>query len=404
MEIVCEKSTVDDVLLPLSEQYEINVTCCVGEISVTRSYEIVQRAKASGRPCRILYLSDFDPAGASMPVACARKIEFFVRKENLDLDIQLRPIVLTHEQCEDYELPRTPLKDTETRAGRFEARYGAGATELDALEALHPGELHNILTEEIDRYYDTDLEEEINDIASGIDDEVDAVNDTIYDRYVAQIEALEDDYAVLEQRRRALWQEMMGALNNEAPDIDDTEWPDPCDGDEEDDPMYDSSRSYIDQVDRFKHHQGKEVNCFATRTHPETIALARKLRDEGLSYSKIGTALAKEGHLNSKGKKYAHTTILHWLQDSPTEDALSTWLEECCERDPSASTSSATLFASLTAWAARAGQPAGTKKNLADNLVKRGFERKRLGHDRGFAGISCKSGDGAGSVTVTHDP
>ena len=42
-----------------------------------------------------------------------------------------------------------------------------------------------------------------------------------------------------------LMQEMMGALDNEAPDIDDLEWPDPCDGDEDDDPMYDSSRSYI---------------------------------------------------------------------------------------------------------------------------------------------------------------
>src|SRR4029077_3026779 len=136
-----------------------------------------------------------------------------------------------------------------------------------------------------------------------------------HDRYVAQIEALEDDYALLEERRQALWQEMMGALDNEAPDIDDLEWPGPCDGDEDDDPMYDSTRSYIDQVDRFKHHQGKEVKCFATRTHPEIIALARKLRDEGLSYSKISTALAKQGHLNGQGKPYAIATILGWLQD-----------------------------------------------------------------------------------------
>ena len=47
-----------------------------------------------------------------MPVAVARKIEFFLRDNELDeLDIQVRPIVLTKQQCEEYELPRTPIKD-----------------------------------------------------------------------------------------------------------------------------------------------------------------------------------------------------------------------------------------------------------------------------------------------------
>ena len=41
---------------------------------------------------------------------------------------------------------------------KFEARFGDGATELDALEALHPGELGRILVQEIERYYDATLE------------------------------------------------------------------------------------------------------------------------------------------------------------------------------------------------------------------------------------------------------
>jgi hypothetical protein len=259
LEIVCEKSTIDDILIPLGRKYDINVTCCVGEISVTRCREIVQRAKASRRPCRILYLSDFDPAGASMPVACARKIEFFVRKENLNLDIQLRPIVLTHEQCEEYELPRTPIKEKEKRAGRFEDRFGEGATELDALEALHPGELKDILTREIERYYDVELDENVDAIASDIDDEIDDANEKVHDQYADEIEALQKECAALEERRKLLWERMEASLDAEAPYLGETAWPEPCDGDEDPDPLYDSKRSYVEQIDRYKHHQGKKL-------------------------------------------------------------------------------------------------------------------------------------------------
>jgi hypothetical protein len=38
---------------------------------------------------RILYISDFDPAGAHMPVSVARKIEYLLRRDGHDLDIRL---------------------------------------------------------------------------------------------------------------------------------------------------------------------------------------------------------------------------------------------------------------------------------------------------------------------------
>jgi hypothetical protein len=75
-----------------------------------------------------------------MPVAMARKIEHNLRTNAPDLDIQVRVVLLTKEQCEEYRLPRSPIKESERRAARFEERFGEGTTELDALEALHPGE------------------------------------------------------------------------------------------------------------------------------------------------------------------------------------------------------------------------------------------------------------------------
>ena len=108
---------------------------------------------------RIFYVSDFDPAGQSMPVGVARKVEYFLQEGRCNgADIKLFPVVLTIDQIRRYRLPRTPIKETEKRAGKFEDRYGAGAVELDALEALHPGTLATILTSEIGRYYDRALD------------------------------------------------------------------------------------------------------------------------------------------------------------------------------------------------------------------------------------------------------
>src|SRR5205807_234309 len=85
-------------------------------------------------------------------------LEYFVRKLGLDIDIKLFPVVLTHQQTKKYtRLLPTPIKESEKRKASFEAKYGKGAIELDALEALYPGELHIILTRELNRYYDRTL-------------------------------------------------------------------------------------------------------------------------------------------------------------------------------------------------------------------------------------------------------
>ena len=94
-----EKTTQNDILLPLCQRYGVNLITGLGELSYTRCVEAALRAKASGLPVRILYLSDFDPGGRSMPVAVARKIEFELRTKHPGLDIQVRPIFLTLEQC-----------------------------------------------------------------------------------------------------------------------------------------------------------------------------------------------------------------------------------------------------------------------------------------------------------------
>jgi hypothetical protein len=277
VEIWVEKSTINDILDPLHRQYGVNIVPLTGESSDTRCQELVDRALEHGRPVRVLYISDFDPAGQSMPVAVARKIEHRLRTDGLELDIQVRPVALTPEQCVEYRLPRTPIKATEQRAGRFEERFGEGATELDALEALHPGVLRDILTEEIERYYDGSLDEQVEEVAAELGRDLDDINDearsateiriverdyseiverinnelrSIAERYKPELQAIADRFSTIRET-------VADRLREEAPDPDGYDWPEPDDSDEDDDPLFDSSRDYVEQIDRYKEHQGK---------------------------------------------------------------------------------------------------------------------------------------------------
>ena len=280
IELWAEKTSVNDVLMALAGQYGLNVVTASGEISLTHCHRLVERAKASApRPVRILYISDFDPAGMSIPVACARKIEFLIHREHLDLDVQVRPVVLTHEQCVRYRLPRTPIKKSEARAKRFEQRFDKGGTELDALEALHPGELRRILEQEIQRYHDGDLDYRVSEAADDIQSDLNQVREAILQHHKTELDAVKAAHgdlvgqcnAELKQiadRYRKPLKKIAGRFNrlqktiaeeleSEAPDPAEMDWPEPDDGDEDEDPLFDSTRDYVEQANRFKEHQGK---------------------------------------------------------------------------------------------------------------------------------------------------
>lgn len=73
------------------------------------------------------------------------------------------------------------------------------------------------------------------------------------------------------------------------------------------------------------------------------------------------------------------------------EDAVNTWIDECCERDYRSWTTSTDLYCSWKAWADRSGENAGSMKSFVQNLDKRGFEYKAKREGRGFVGLRPKS-------------
>ena len=271
VEIWIEKSTMNDILAPIAARYHINVVPFVGEATATACRNLINRIRHRNLAVRVLYLSDFDPGAKGMPVAAARKIEFELHKQGLigNRDVQVRPIMLTLEQCVEYQLPRIPIKDSEQRAARFEERYGEGATELDALEALHPGVFGRIVRTEIQRYRNPDHDAEVRDQLNAFRNDMRSIEQEVYTEHRTEIEGFEADVEALNDQLEALnqqaaemrermeptWQAMQDKLRARQPDVE-VERPE-FDADEDDNPLFDSSRSYVEQVGVYKRHQGR---------------------------------------------------------------------------------------------------------------------------------------------------
>ena len=199
-----------------------------------------------------------------MPVSVARKIEHRLRDAEIEAGITLQPVILTPEQCVKYRLPRTPIKESERRAGRFENRFGSGATELDALEALHPGTLADIITAEVERYLDPTLRNRVYAARSEISRKIRRVESEVREQYsepIARLTLRYDDLltlaAEIEDEAADLWERMEEDLQIEKPEVDADMIPEPRDFDPVDEPLYSSDRDYLEQLDHYHDWQGK---------------------------------------------------------------------------------------------------------------------------------------------------
>jgi putative DNA primase/helicase len=71
------------------------------------------------------------------------------------------------------------------------------------------------------------------------------------------------------------------------------------------------------------------------------------------------------------------------------EDAIATWLADCCTIDPDARESSTELFRSWSAWANLAKEPVGSQRAFCQKLEAR-FRPHRTKKERGFLGLRIK--------------
>ena len=276
LEVWVEKSTMDDVLLPLCRRYAVNLVTGLGFMSITSVVQLIQRVLRTGKPCRIFYISDFDPAGDGMPVAVARQIEFWLQKYNPDLDVKVEHTALTRDQVVQYRLPRIPIKESDRRKAGFEKRYGEGAVELDALEALHPGELARLVRERILRFRDQSLWEKVAAARREAKEKLATAWEEYLGPYRDRLEELRQKVAAVTARYQAWLDELWAALEADLEpyrkelemlrlavqnavdqlDIELPPLPEPETVPEDQDWLFDSRRDYFAQLAAYRARRG----------------------------------------------------------------------------------------------------------------------------------------------------
>jgi len=278
VEIWDEKSGDMDVLRGIARMYGINYQPGVGYASITNIKRMLKRLAEYGKPGRILYVSDFDDAGQNMPIQVARHSQFScwelteVARE-VAPEIMVDNAALTAEQIERLNLP---------------SFAGTNKTEIDALEALHPGELRRILTERIEELQDLRLETKVagagREASEAVREKVDAVMEEhrgrleeiqreaqeVVDRYRSYYrllgEQMSDRYERLGERYERHIADLKEAAEREHADIEEAlenlevdlpELPE-AEVKETDGWLFDSRRDFLEQTQRFRRAKGME--------------------------------------------------------------------------------------------------------------------------------------------------
>jgi hypothetical protein len=153
-----EKTSLEPILAPIADRYQADLFLPTGEISDTQLHAMAAAGANDGRRLVVFVLADFDPSGAQMAVSIGRKLQALRDLLFPQLRFSLYAVALNAEQVREFDLPSTPLKETERRASRWrEAHDGLEQTEIDALATLRPDLLRQIVTEAVDPFFDRTL-------------------------------------------------------------------------------------------------------------------------------------------------------------------------------------------------------------------------------------------------------
>lgn len=105
LELWCESDSVAGVISSVTEEWAVDMYPMRGFSSVSFTHSAAQAANWDGRPVRILFISDHDPAGLELEQAARRDLTDWC-----DVPIIWDRLGVTWDQVEEYDLPGTPPK------------------------------------------------------------------------------------------------------------------------------------------------------------------------------------------------------------------------------------------------------------------------------------------------------
>jgi hypothetical protein len=278
IEVWCEKG-LPDYIKGLCEEMGVNVVVeGEGDLSLTIAHEFVRRVESAGKPAIVCYLSDFDPKGTQMPHNVSGKIAWLEQRGDLTERVVVDRLAVTPEQIEALSLPRKPIEESshtgtgakayDTLVDEWEQRRGVGACELNALEQ-HPDSYRRIVRDGLDPYVDDGLDEKNREAIDEWKAEVrDALVDAIEDAGLDDLEDLRDWMDQFNDRLDDA-EDVLRDLRDLTRDGYFREWYTQTrdavaaaeypvvsvpagEGRFPDDPLYDSSRDYVENVARLQ--------------------------------------------------------------------------------------------------------------------------------------------------------
>lgn len=248
-----------------------------GHMGYYESAQFLRNVERAGCPGIILYLADWDASGEDMPRSVSSKLEHIRHQRDLDHKVLVEDIALKEEQVIEYDLPQ-----------KFDSDGTEPYVELNALEAnmelfcniVREG-IEGVMTDEqaVKRYENRERErieasvyrrlrtecdkheDELRPLWQGIDGKTEAYNDinerraNAYDRHVRpivdELRGIDDDGASKEIR------DTITSLVGEI-ELPEASVPDSSPNNPPTDPLYDSSRRYMENSRRINSRRGDE--------------------------------------------------------------------------------------------------------------------------------------------------
>ena len=226
-EVWVEKSSVEAEMVPLCTRYGANLTLGRGNIGITSVVRLLaHRVIPTGKPARVLYVSDFDMQGSHMPTAVSRQLQYWCGRLAPDADVRVEALAITAEQIEEYGLQRAFIPDDKPGKAAFEAAHGEGAVEIESLVENHPGALEEIVGKRLSHYRDAQLPHKVLNARWDAESSVEAALKQAAPEAVEALEQIKFEAADIvgsyEERLEALAGEMaeeMGPLKARLEDV-----------------------------------------------------------------------------------------------------------------------------------------------------------------------------------------
>lgn len=163
-EVMVEKDALSGILLPVCRELDVRFAANKGYSSASAMYEAGKRFRAvasdydsRAEEYHLFYLGDHDPSGIDMTRDVRKRLLTFIGLGE-DFPLEVHRLALNYDQVEQWNPPKNPAKESDSRYADYARRFGELSWELDAVE---PRTLATLLREAILELIDSDIWREV---------------------------------------------------------------------------------------------------------------------------------------------------------------------------------------------------------------------------------------------------